>query len=42
MPLSYQTINAWASLTGRTVEPWEVEAIRAIDGALRSRDEEKE
>ena len=32
-PLSYTEIRAWIEVTGLTVHPWEIDAIRAMDGA---------
>lgn len=31
--LSYREIAAWASLTGQRLEPWELDALRALDEA---------
>lgn len=33
-PVSYQSIEAWARLTGRTVTPWDVRALCEIDSVL--------
>jgi hypothetical protein len=32
--LSYAEIDAWARLTDTHIEPWEVEAIKAMDRAF--------
>lgn len=32
-PLSFTEIRAWIEVTGLTVHPWEIDAIRAMDGA---------
>ena len=34
-PLTYQTLDAWARLTGRDPMPHEVEALILLDAALR-------
>ena len=34
-PLSYAEVDAWARRTRTDIEPWEVEALMAIDAALR-------
>lgn len=31
MPISYTEIDAWQRVTGVELEPWEVDAIRALD-----------
>lgn len=31
--LSFAELAAWAQLTGRRLEPWEVELLRAVDAA---------
>lgn len=33
-PLSYGEIEAYCSLTGEQLEPWEARAIRAVDDAF--------
>lgn len=33
-PLSYQTVEAWSRLTGRSVTPREVNALLILDGIL--------
>lgn len=35
-PLSYTTITAWARLTRRSPEPWEVDVLLELDGILCS------
>ena len=32
--IPYQEIQAWKSVTGERPEPWEIKAIRAMDGAF--------
>lgn len=32
-PISWAELSAWSALTGRTLRPWEVRALRAVDGA---------
>ena len=32
-PLCFTEIRAWIEVTGLTVRPWEIDAIRAMDGA---------
>lgn len=34
-PLTYENIESWARLTGRSPEPYEVEALLEIDAAVR-------
>lgn len=33
-PIGYQDILAWAIVTRRRVAPWQVQAIRALDGQM--------
>lgn len=35
-PITHQEIAAWCALTGREVEPWEVDALRRMSGAYLS------
>lgn len=35
-PLSYQTVESWARLTGRTVSPADVDALMRLDAVLRN------
>lgn len=35
-PITHQEIAAWCSLTGRELEPWEVDALRRMSGAYLS------
>ena len=32
-PIGYAELQAWAGLTGRRLQPWEVAALRALDRA---------
>jgi len=44
-PISWADMAAWAQLTGRVLDPWDVTAIRSIDGAfmaMGSEDAKKE
>ena len=41
-PLTYQTLDAWARLTGRDPMPHEVEALILLDAALRSEPDDTE
>lgn len=41
-PLSYATVEAWARLCEIPVEPHEVEALMALDGAMLCPDEVQE
>jgi hypothetical protein len=40
-PLTFQTIEAWARLTGRSLLPQEVEGLILLDSALRPVEEKK-
>jgi hypothetical protein len=31
-PISWADMAAWSQLTGRSLDPWDVTAIRCIDG----------
>jgi pyrroloquinoline quinone (PQQ) biosynthesis protein C len=41
-PLTYQAVDAWARLTDRHPAPYEVEALFALDVAMRFPEEPKE
>lgn len=34
LPISYSEIHAWARLTGRQVDPFDVRALRLLDAVL--------
>lgn len=34
VPLTYPVIESWARLTRRTVQPWDVDALLALDAVL--------
>lgn len=41
-PVSYQDIEAWSRLTGWTLTPWELSAVKKLDAVFLSKREEND
>lgn len=41
-PISFQDIESWSRLTGWKLSPWEVDAVKRLDVAYLSKNEESE
>jgi hypothetical protein len=41
-PIAWADMAAWAQLTGRSLEPWDLTAIRCIDGEFMAMTSESE